>query len=368
MANTVYIFFPQSDAGLDKIVQDAGLQFHILSNLQTIIELAAQEPAKAIVVDTAQNPAVGLKAIRDLHQHPATGQSPILAITPPDPDARSEALEAGASEFLSAPLDWLEVRIRLRSLSSIASHAPAPPVPSIEGDELVQVSKVVDLLHHDLTGPQNIIYSGLEIIRELLADELENPAQIFSFMDNMMSASQRQNFLTRTMLEWIRMYNPEFIPGSQPFNPHEAVQDGVDTFLDYTPRRDVSVEVVFDDDLPDIVGDKQLFEHVITASLDTAAKFCMPNQKITVTVSQQADGVEVKISDPGRPVRPAYTDNKIFQIRLMDKARQEDSRSTVGMSLPFIQRAMQIMNGVYSLDSNPNSDTTTLSLWLPAAG
>ena len=81
------------------------------------IRVAAEGGIDLIVMDMMMPGMSGAEACRRLRGDPATASIPIILITAmDDPEARVEALDAGADDFLSKPIDEVALLARVRSL------------------------------------------------------------------------------------------------------------------------------------------------------------------------------------------------------------------------------------------------------------
>lgn len=76
----------------------------------------AEGAADVIVVDYAMPNVNGIDLVRIVRQQPLHAQTPILMVTgQADRTTRLKALHAGATDFLSKPLDAAEFKARLRN-------------------------------------------------------------------------------------------------------------------------------------------------------------------------------------------------------------------------------------------------------------
>jgi signal transduction histidine kinase len=81
------------------------------------IELAQQYEPEVLVCDMMMPEVDGLEVCRTLRQRPTTQHVPILLLTArADEETKLEALNAGASDFLTKPFSTVELRVRVRNL------------------------------------------------------------------------------------------------------------------------------------------------------------------------------------------------------------------------------------------------------------
>lgn len=79
-----------------------------------------------ILLDVMMPGKNGFEVCRILKEHPKTMSIPIIIVTAlKDKDERIKGIEAGADDFLSKPIDIIEVTARIRSLLRIKQYYDA---------------------------------------------------------------------------------------------------------------------------------------------------------------------------------------------------------------------------------------------------
>lgn len=322
----------------------------IVSDTYTLIDLAQQQRPKAIVIEVQPDNA-GLDLIQALHHQR------IVAVTPPQ--MRQAALEAGADELLTAPLDPIELRVRLRTLTGFD-----PETGQQVHFDLHDILGSLDILMHDLNNPIGIVAYGLDFAQEISAEEDALP-EIEVLLDNMMVANRRLRFMIEDMLDFFRLQANALPVSTVPVDLTRVVNDAIRNIQKVAAPNDILIENAISPTQPRPLGDVRLLQRVINAALDTAIKFCQPNSTITINASTDKDHVTITITDPGQPIHPNFTPEQVMGLAHASQAREAKSRSSVAMSLPFCRVAMERMNGSIALTSEANS--TTLTLVLPCS-
>jgi diguanylate cyclase (GGDEF)-like protein len=128
------------------------------SGVEALASVAESAP-DLILLDVMMPGMSGHEVATTLKEDPATRSIPIIMVTAQtDRDARLAALDAGAEEFLTKPVDraelWLRVRnlLRLKSLSDLLANHQS----RLEAEVMSRTSDLHHLAHYDsLTGLPN---------------------------------------------------------------------------------------------------------------------------------------------------------------------------------------------------------------------
>ena len=96
-----------------------GYEVILASNGEDAIELAKKENPQIILLDIKMPGIDGIEVCRRLKANRKTQSIPIIVITALG-DHKMEAIEAGADDFISKPLDMLELSTRVKSIIRIS--------------------------------------------------------------------------------------------------------------------------------------------------------------------------------------------------------------------------------------------------------
>lgn len=84
------------------------------------LELAARTPPDVVLLDIVMPGIDGFEVCRQLRANPVLRHVPILVLTGlEDRNSRLRGLEAGADEFLNKPVDLIELRTRIRTITQL---------------------------------------------------------------------------------------------------------------------------------------------------------------------------------------------------------------------------------------------------------
>jgi CheY-like chemotaxis protein len=113
-----------SNARLVKaILEPSGYRFRTVSNGREALQAVSESIPDIILMDIGMPVMDGIEATRILKSDETTRMIPVLMITAETGlSSRIQALEAGADDFMSKPVDRLELRIRVKTLLEVKAY------------------------------------------------------------------------------------------------------------------------------------------------------------------------------------------------------------------------------------------------------
>lgn len=105
---------------LDAVLSGEGYVVQLARNADEALDLVHREPPDVVVSDIRMPGRDGFDLCRTLKAAPATWLIPVVLLTgATEPRDRIHAIEAGANDFLTKPIDQSELKARVRSLVQI---------------------------------------------------------------------------------------------------------------------------------------------------------------------------------------------------------------------------------------------------------
>jgi putative two-component system response regulator len=111
---------------IETILTPMGVSILSADNGSECIRIAERDEPDVVLLDIMMPGVDGFQVVQRLKGQSQTQMIPILMVTSlTDTQARIKALEAGADDFLSKPVDGLELQVRVRSLLKAKSYHDA---------------------------------------------------------------------------------------------------------------------------------------------------------------------------------------------------------------------------------------------------
>lgn len=291
----------------------------------------------------------------------------LVLVTANTTEERTIALQAGADELLTYPLETVEVQCRLQTLAT-GQRLPPGGVESFLGSGAADILGNVDLLSHDIKSPLGIIISSLELVRDFQSTGLakDDPDAILEarLSNNALLASYRLLNLINDMVDFIKIERQAYPISIYPQDFPALVHHVLATNATAIESKGITLEVAYPHAFPEVSGDAELIGRIIMVLLDNSLKFTSQGQQIGITFNTQGNTALLQISDTGRPILPDYAAT-VFARAGQWEARQNGGRSSIAWGLPFAHTAVQLLGGDLTATTDLPTRTTTFTLRLP---
>jgi signal transduction histidine kinase/CheY-like chemotaxis protein len=220
----------------------------------------------------------------------------------------------------------------------------------------------LSIVSHELRTPLTAILGWAAMLRSQTLDSARAPRAIEAIYGN----ATRQARLIDELLDVSRIIAGRAPLDLQDVNLADNVRGAVETILPQAEDKGVDVQVA---PLPDaiIVADPHRLEQVLVNLLGNAVKFTPAGGRVFVTVQTTPDGVNVRVTDTGRGIDPA------FLPHVFERFRQADStvaRSTggLGLGLFITRRLVDAHRGRITVESDGEGSGASFTVSLPSGG
>jgi signal transduction histidine kinase len=247
----------------------------------------------------------GYEVLRQIQERVAQDDFVPVVILTADmlPSTRTRALADGAHDFLTKPLDVVEVRLRVRNLlRTRLSHLEQRRAREAAEAATRAREMILSVVAHDLRNPLASIAMDAEMARHLLSEK-EHPEPSRSLVQIERTAGRMHN-LIEDLLEVARLEHGSFAVRLAPTSPAEIFADA-DTMLQPIARSR-SIELIFrgDADLPPVAADRQRLVQVLSNLVGNALKFTPAEGTVEVTWSWNERELIVSVMDTGPGIPP----------------------------------------------------------------
>ena len=322
---------------------------------QALAMLETQRP-DLILLDVLMPGMDGFETCRRIRALPVAADTPVLFLTAlGDLATHKAALDSGADDFLTKPINRTELLIRVRSLLRIKRLSDELKrnyeVIREQRDALltahVQKEELTALIVHDLKNPLSSILSNAQYVlgrNGLGTDERES-------LGDVVRASQSMVRLVMNLLDVARSEDGALVPHVTEFELPELLSEVCKEMGRRVEDKHQQLALRVAPDLAPLRADRDLLRRIVENLIDNAYKYGPSRATITVDVlaATMDDGaepaVEIRVRDEGEGIPTAYRQLIFEKYGRVDERRAGPGRSSHGLGLVFCRRAVGVHGG-----------------------
>ena len=359
---------------MESILKGSGYPVIKAYDGEEALRLVATDTPDLILLDIKMPRLNGLELCQLLKGRYETRLLPIIMVTALNSlDDKVHALETGADDFLSKPINKAELIAKVRAILRVKSLQDEVERQRLElaaaNDQLLQMQRfkesMTQMVVHDLKNPLSGIMGNLQLM-QIQADEL--------------SAERREELLLRSragalhlmrmilnILQIAKLEENRLPLRREPMWLGEVVEKTVAELMSLSTRDGIVVERNIDPELPQVTADRELVERVIANLLSNALKHTARGGRIIIAAGRKNDDVVLSVSDTGEGI-PKELLPHIFD-RFVSGESTGDHRHVYnsGLGLTFCKLAVESHGGRIWIESSPG-EGTTVSLTLSIQG
>jgi signal transduction histidine kinase len=325
-----------------------------------------------LVVDVVMPQMDGFELCRELRNRPATKDVPILIATGLD-DLRSvaKAYDAGATDFIAKPLNWLILNHRIRYMLRAARafnelrQNQERLRTAKEAAEAANRAKSEFLtnMSHELRTPLNAIIGFSSMMHDQLAGPLGT--QYLEYTKIIAESGSHLLAIINDILDVARAETGRLKLSEEEFDVAGIVSLSAAMIRTLAEKTEVECSFEVADDLPLFWGDPTKMRQILINLLTNAIKFTPAGGKVWFTAKQEPNGaINFLIKDTGIGIAADKMAIALAPFGQVDSslARRYDG---VGLGLPLTKRLLELHDGTLEIVSEPGKGTAVTALLPP---
>lgn len=294
----------------------------------------------------------------------STTAIPLLILSNLDTaNSKVRAVESGADDFLTTPINKLELMTRVKSLIKLKklhyelktrNHELQKTLKKLKKQEQLK-ENMTQMLVHDLKNPLHSINIGLAVLSdersgsltdmqtELIEDSKLNIQTLLSIIGNLLDINRmEENKITLNYSE-----EDIILIIKEVLKRQEALAN--DKYL--TLEVDCSKETLM------INLDRSIMTRIISNIVSNAIKHSYEKSKIIVKIQENTDEITISVIDSGEGIPEIYQ-KKIFDKFSLVECKKLGFKTDTGLGLYFCNLAVQLHGGKIKVKSKENEGST----------
>jgi signal transduction histidine kinase len=324
-----------------------------------------------LLVDLMMPRMDGFELCRELRSHPESAYVPIVVATSlDDVPSIARAYDAGATDFIPKPVNWLVLNHRVRYILRasrafeelrrnqdrlIAAKEAAEAANRAKSEFLANMS-------HELRTPLNAIigFSGM------MSDRMFGPLNE-RYLDyaNIIGTSGRHLLAIITdILDLAKADADKLFLSEEQVDLDEVVELSSQIIHDMARRAEIDFRTEIAKPLPELIADPAKLTQILVNLLSNAIKFTAPGGKVRLRVERCLhQGITFQVEDTGIGMSAEQIPIALEPFGQIDSSltRKHDG---VGLGLPLTKRLVELHGGIINIASEPGKGTVA-SVHLP---
>jgi two-component system, sensor histidine kinase and response regulator len=346
--------------------------FEVLSGEEALKAVPLFSP-DLILLDVMMPGMNGFEVCRHLKNDDRTKVIPIIMVTALQEQVHQlTAMEAGADDFVSKPVDRIELLIRVKSLLRIKKYHDELLFSYIQIaqknkklEELEQMKEgLIHMIIHDLRNPLTAASALIEI--SLMDKERFSEKQLLNFAKSIDYCNE-MNEQIENLLSIHRMENAMLSIEACPTDIVSLFKAAADQVRAKAESKEISLSCIAQEDIPAVNMDGGLIKRVIANLVSNAIrhapfgscvegfiKFKVEDQKVLVGVKDSGDGLA-----------PEYHEKVFDKFEQVKLKREGISVGSSGLGLAFCKMAVEAHGGKIWVESEGEGKGCTFLFLLP---
>ena len=325
---------------------------YVPDGLQALYLLTEIQP-DLILLDIMLPFLSGIEVCKLIRSNPDTDYIPIIiatALNSKEDMARS--LDAGADDFISKPINGLELRARVKSMLRIKQQYD-------HLKETLQLREdMSSMIVHDLRTPISNIALACEMLSYSDLDEKQRKK-----IDKISHAWQRLSSLIDDLLIMAKMESGKLYLNKTSIKINDLLKKVVYDFTQFAINNNIKLVTQLPESNKSLLVDANLFRRLIENLLSNAIKFSPPHSQVTIKVNclNLPDAkIQIQVIDCGVGVEEELKQSIFNKYKTGNNAKNIHQ---VGLGLAFCKIVIDAHKGkIFVEDNQPTGSIFTVQI------
>ena len=318
-----------------------------------------------ILLDVMMPKVSGFELCHLLRGRHETRLLPIIMITALNAlEDKVRALETGADDFLSKPINKTEMLAKVRSILRVKSLQDEVERQRVAlentNQQLLTMQRfkesLTQMVVHDLKNPLSGIMGNIQLIQ--LQRQQMSRERVDALVDRSLESGRQMTQLIQNILEVGKLEEQKMPLRIEPVSLHDIARENLAEMTSVCGRDGIQVENRIDADLCPVEADRGLVGRIVANLLNNAFKHTPRDGRVCVDARQDGEEVILSIADTGEGI-PEDLQPHIFEKFVGGGTEPNDRMMhNSGLGLTFCRLAVERHAGRIWFESSQGVGTT----------
>lgn len=354
---------PRNVKLLVSLLASSGLEVRTAAHGEEACRMVTERRPDLILLDAMMPGMTGFEVLSWLRGRNDLMLLPVVMVTALNSiDEKVRALDLGADDFISKPINRLELQAKVRSLLRVheLQRALEEKNDALRRSEAMRES-LTQMIVHDLKNPLTAIDGSIQLLsRKHLADRPEASRMAGSIL----RSCRVMMGMILDLLDVSRFEEGCPVVKPEPVALRELILSNIEECSAMARNAHVELSSEFPDTEPRAMADPGLVERIVANLLNNAIKHTPPGGRVVVSSRRREGWVEVAVRDTGEGI-PAGESDRIFDKFARAGGQTRSTRHDRGLGLTFCRMAVEAHGGHIGVESAPQRGSV-FTFTLPA--
>lgn len=355
---------PRNTRLLESLLTSAGYEVLKAAAGKEACRRVASDRPDLVLLDAMMPEMNGFEVCSWIRDRAETSLLPVVMVTALNAtEDKVRALDIGADDFLTKPINRLELLAKVKSLLRVRWLQKDLEAKNEELRRAEQLREsLLQMIVHDLKNPLAGIQGSVDL---LMMSHLAHTPDARRLARSMRTSCRNMMGMILDMLDVGRMEGGHDVVKPEEFDLSSLVAEDVDECLGLARAAEVELAVETPAPGPRAMADAGLIRRVVANLLNNAIKHTPPGGRVTIGTRTNGDQIEVRVGDTGEGI-PREELERIFQKFARVSGQSRSTRQDRGLGLTFCRMAIEAHGGKIIAESDPGHGST-FTFTIPAA-
>jgi two-component system sensor histidine kinase/response regulator len=300
-----------------------------------------KDPPDIVLLDVMLPDISGIELCRRFKSDLSLRHIPIIIVTTLDsPEDKIKALEVGANDYLTKPVDRSELFFKVQNHLTILEQY------RLIKEQNEEISRYVGMIVHDLKNPLAIIMGYIDMLKNLVGDNTHK-----QYLAKVSKSSQKMLNSINAILDVQKIYRSSFNIKQEKFELNRRIREISAEWKILAGQKRIGLNLVLDPDISLVNGDSLKFKDILENLVSNAVKYSPPDTAVTIATKKTA-GTYARITIRDEGLGLSEEDRiKVFHEYQKLSASPTGSETSTGLGLSIVRRMVDLMGGEVGVES-----------------